>query len=223
MSTFVENQTSTCGNTSRRLRTIPATTESGSWYSWIHWPKTPSSARRARTMWKNSGVYSADAPHPGDVREHARRDAAPEADHEGGGGVRPRRGRSEAEHDLGVHVGLIGRVDLAVHAEGATAERLPHAHGGVPALPERELPGPTVGEERLTRRGAHGLAGVDGGTQIDEPGAPAGRAERDPQGDARERAGAEHAQAQRAMLSRTLRHAARREPGQREGRDAVDQ
>src|SRR6266436_611230 len=67
-SRVVENQTSTCGKTWRRLRTIPATTDNGSWYNWSHWQKTPSSARRARTIRKYSGVYG--VAHPGEVLTH---------------------------------------------------------------------------------------------------------------------------------------------------------
>src|SRR3989442_378289 len=50
------NQISTWGNTAARLRTMPATTGVGSWYSCTHWEKTPPSVRRSRTIRKNSGV-----------------------------------------------------------------------------------------------------------------------------------------------------------------------
>src|SRR2546423_8025844 len=61
-SRFVENHTSTCGNTVRTLRRTPATTGRGSWYSCTHWQNTPSSARCERTIRKNSGVYSVATP-----------------------------------------------------------------------------------------------------------------------------------------------------------------
>src|SRR5437588_776246 len=147
MSTFVENHTSTWGNTARMLRTTPATTGRGSWYSWTHWPNPP---------------------HAGHLSDYAGRDAAAEPDHQGGRGLGSGRRGGEREHDLRVHVAVIGRVDLAVDAQRAAGCPLPHAHGRVPAFAKRELTRAAVCKEGLPRGGVHGVACVDRGSEIDQ-------------------------------------------------------
>src|SRR5881227_3903228 len=113
--------------------------------------------------------------------------------------------------DLGVHVTLVRGVDLAVDAERAAAEALPDADGRVPALAECELARSAVGEEGLARGGAHGVARIDGGAEIDQAGAPARGAEGSAERNAPESSCHEHAEPQGAVLRRAFRHSARRE------------
>src|SRR5207247_11299747 len=126
------------------------------------------------------------------------RDAATMAEHQGGGGARPRRHRGEAEQDYRVHVAVVRGVGLAVDLERAAGSALPHRHGGVPALAVPELTDAAVLEEVLPRNGTHRLAGVDARAQIDEPRAPARGGEGDGEPHAREAAGADHPQPETA-------------------------
>ena len=127
-------------------------------------------AREEGTHCEHGGfdLHDAHVPHAGHLSHHAGGDAAPEPDHQRGGGLGSGRDGGEGEHDLRVHVAVVGRVDLAVDAQRAAGCPLPHAHGRVPAFAKRELTRAAVCKEGLPRGGVHGVACVDRGSEIDQ-------------------------------------------------------
>ena len=126
--------------------------------------------REQRTHREHGGLDLDDPhpPHAGHLSDYAGRDAAAEPDHQGGRGLGSGRRGGEREHDLRVHVAVVGRVDLAVDAQRAAGCPLPHAHGRVPAFAKRELTRAAVCKEGLPRGGVHGVACVDRGSEIDQ-------------------------------------------------------
>ena len=79
-----------------------------------------------------------------------------------------------------------------------------------------------MGEEPLKSGGAHGVASVDRGAEIDQAGTPARGAEGGAERDAPEPSRREHAEPQGAVLRRAFRHAPSRERREHEGGHTVD-